>query len=117
MVLLRTPHSVTLKRPAIARDADSNVATLDYASPTKTATVRCLFQTRGGQVSVGDEGAIVPFDAVIYTIEQDIEVSDRIEVALSFYTGDFLVTAVVPKGRIGGTYSHTEVLLQKDGKR
>lgn len=117
MLLRRTPHTVTLKRPDVIRDADNNVATRDYDNPTQTSTVECLFQTRGGAVSVGDEGNIVPFDAVLYTHETDIEVNDRIEVALDFYTGNFLVTAVDPKARLRGTISHVEVLLQKDGVR
>ena len=117
MVLRRTPHTVILKRPTVTRDADNNVATRDYDTPALTAAVECLFQTRGGAVSVGDEGNIVPFDAVLYTHETDIEVNDRIEVALDLYTGNFLVTAVEPKGRMQGTLSHVEVLLQKDGVR
>jgi len=116
-MLRRTPHVVTLKRPAVVRDTDNNVATRDYDHPTKTVSIRCLFQTRGGEVSVGDEGQIVPFDSMLYTIEKDVEVNDRIEVALSFYTGNFLVVAVEPKGRVGGIYSHNQVSLQKDGVR
>jgi len=116
-MLRRTPHVVTLKRPAVVRDTDNNVASRDYNNPSKTVTIRCLFQTRGGEVSVGDEGQIVPFDSMLYTIEKDIEVNDRIEVALSFYTGNFLVVAVEPKGRVGGAYSHNQVSLQKDGVR
>ncbi len=116
-LLRRTPHVVILKRPAISRDTDNNVATRDYDSPTRTAQVKCLFQSRGGEVSIGDEGNIIPFDAKLYTLDKNVEVNDRIEVTLSFYTGNFLVTAVVPKGLLHGGYSHNEVLLQKDGVR
>ena len=112
-----TPHLLTLKRPGTTRDADNNVATRDYDNPVYTASVRCLFQSRGGEVSIGDEGNIIPFDAKMYTIDKNIQVNDRVEVSLSFYTGNFLVTAVVPKGRIRGGYSHNEVFLQKDGVR
>ena len=117
MILRRTPHTVTLKRPAVSRDADNNVATLDYASPSLTRSAEGMFQTRGGEVSVGDEGQIVPFDAVFYSLETDFEVNDRVEVALDFFTGNFRVTAVSPKGRMNGDFSHTEVFLQKDGVR
>lgn len=116
-ILRRTPHSVTLKRPNVTRDTDNNVATRDYDNPILTKTVRCLFQTRGGEVSIGDEGNIVPFDAVFYTLDKDIQPNDRIEVDLSFHTGNFLVTAVVPKARQIGIYSHNEIILQKDGVR
>lgn len=116
-LLRRTPHVVILKRPAVSRDADNNVATRDYDNPIRTAQVKCLFQSRGGEVSIGDEGNIVPFDAKLYTLDKNMEVNDRVEVNLSFYTGNFLVTAVVPKGCIRGGYSHNEVLLQKDGVR
>ncbi len=117
MVFRRTPHTVTLKSPTVTRDADNNVATRDYDTPAKTLTVACLFQTRGGEVSVGDEGQIVPFDAILYTKETDIAVNDRIEVALDIHTGNFLVVGVHPKGRLQGELDHVEVSLQKDGVR
>lgn len=116
-LLKRTPHSVTLKRPTVSRDADNNVASRDYASPAETRVIKGLFQTRGGEVAVGDEGNIVPFDAVFYTLETDVETNDRIEVAVSFYTGNFLVVGVEPKGRMNGEFSHNQVSLQKDGVR
>ena len=117
MFAQRTPHTVQLKRPTVTRDAATNVATRDYDTPVKEKDVACLFQTRGGQVSVGAEGNIVPFDAILYTLDTDIEVNDRIEVALDFHTGNFLVTASVPKARHRGTFHHMEILLQKDGTR
>lgn len=116
-LLRRQPHTVRLKRPAVTRDADNNVGTLDYASPTRNVLVKCLFQTRGGTIVSTDEGGLIPFDAMLYTGETNIEVNDRVEVAISFFTGNFKVVGVQPKGKLRGRYTHNEVVLQKDGVR
>jgi len=109
-----TPHSVTLKRPARTRDTATNATELNYGAPTKTATTRGLLQSRGGIKAISGEGESIPFDAMFFTLEVDVQVDDLLEVSLPFVVGKFVVLAVEPKPDLDGNFDHTEVLLKKE---
>jgi hypothetical protein len=116
-VLRRTPHSVVLTRPRVDRDSGTNATKLNYASPTLTKTVKGMFQSRGGELSISEEGLAQPFDAVFFTNDSDVKQNDRLEVALAFYTGNFIVVVAEPKVALSGRFDHTETFLRKDATR
>lgn len=115
--LRRTPHTVSIVKPTEESDADTNVGKYDYDNPVSTRDVAGLLQLTGGVVTVGSEGQVDNYNAIFYTHDTVVEPNDRMVVALSWLTADFLVLAVQPKTKLRGTFDHTEVILKRDAKR
>lgn len=114
--LTDTPHTVTLKRPARPRAAATNSTTLDYSNPSVNKSITGMFQSRGGIKAISGEGEAIPFDAMFFTLETDVQADDLFEVALTWAAGNYIVASVEPKPDLDGIFDHTEVFLQKGTK-
>jgi len=115
-VLTDTPHTVTQKRPARDKDSATNATSLDYANPTLERDILGLFQSRGGVKAISDEGEEIPFDSMFFSLEQNIQADDLLEVDLGWVSGNFIVISAEPKPDLDGIFDHMEALLQKDTK-
>lgn len=115
-VPINTPHSVTLKRGAVSRDADNNAASRDFTFPSLTKTVKGLFQVRTGDVSQDGEGRNFSLDGIFYTLDKDIQLDDLLEVSLPGITDKFRVADRDPKFDINGLFSHMEIPLERDAR-
>ncbi len=114
------PHTATVKRPDVTRDADSNVATRDYAAPASETVVPCLFQTRGGALSQDEEGNTFTYDAILYITDEaaDVQPDDLIEVTGVVAASDkFRATGREPKADLDGVFSHYEIPLTRATER
>lgn len=108
-VPINRPHLLQRTTPTVPKDAGSNVSRLDYVSGT-VDTVRGLFQTRGGKAAITPQGQQYTFDAMFYTVVDDMAVYQRI----GFEVEDFTVMAVTRKHGLDGKFSHVECQLTRD---
>ena len=106
----RTPHTVTLKRPAKATDAETHAGSWNYATPALQTTVKGLYQERVGKELVDSAGEVFNPDSVFFTKTPDVQIADRLEI----FGLKLIVVDVAQKYDLDGNYSHTQVAMVRD---
>ena len=113
----REVHTVQVVKPTPDRDSGTGATKLDYATPISDRQVKGFVSTRGGTMSTGDEGQLIPFDAVFFTKDTVIAVNDLVVLSFSWLSANFIVVGTEPKADIDGEFDHNEVILAKDNRR
>lgn len=113
----REPHTIQVIKPTPDRDSATGATKLDYDTPISDRQVKGFLSTRGGTMTTGDEGQLIPFDAVFFTKDTVIGVNDQAVVALGWLDGNFIVVGTEPKAGLDGDFDHNEVVLAKDNRR
>ncbi len=117
---INQPHVVTVERPDVSRDADTNVANRDYDTPASVFTVECMFQTRTGDQSQDEDGNNFTYDAVLFITDEatNVQPDDLITVAgVAGTTDKFRAIGREPKGGVDGEFSHYEIPLTRATER
>ena len=114
----REVHTASVVKPTPGRDADTGATKLDYTTPISTRTLKGFLSTRGGSMSVGDEGLSIAFDAVFFVKDTTIAENDAVTFSVPALSEKFVVVATEPKYRLRrGSFDHNEVVLRKDNRR
>lgn len=102
MFKIREPHTVSLTRPVLITDEDTNESVLDY-SENDPRDLCCNFQQLSVAQLLERDGVVIEITARIFTTDLDVLERDRIE----FSGGTFTVSSVVEHRDFKGTYNHT----------
>ncbi len=111
---IRTPHTVTVRRPKSTKNALTNVTERDYQTPDKSFDVACMFQTRDGRLQTAPEGYDYSFDAYMHTLCDDLKPDDMVIANFPWLKDHFRIVTVSPKIDVVGDFSHFYVVLTRD---
>jgi hypothetical protein len=116
MAFIRQPHTLKVTRPEPVQDDDTNIGKLDETG-VKPFTIKGMFQERPGDQVQTREGAVVTFDAVLYTANTNVRVNDVIEPQGIPTTERFTVRDTERKYAVNGRFTHLQCTLSLENKR